>query len=86
MLSVYLPKWLFGSERGVGVPDVAPVAVNEVVVELGCDWHTINDTVLAYGEPLVDDPAEAPLIDHRSPGQHVDDAYRLPQMFNRGEW
>jgi len=29
--------------------------VNEVAVELGCDWHTINDTVLAYGTALVDD-------------------------------
>lgn len=25
--------------------------------ELGCDWHTINDTVIAYGTPLVEDPA-----------------------------
>ncbi len=31
--------------------------VNEVAVELGCDWHTINDTVLAYGTALVDDDA-----------------------------
>jgi transposase len=30
--------------------------VNEVAVELGCDWHTINDTVVAYGEALIDDP------------------------------
>ncbi len=30
--------------------------VNEVAVELGCDWHTVNDTVMAYGGPLVDDP------------------------------
>jgi len=30
--------------------------VNEVAVELGCDWHTINDTVLAYGTALVEDP------------------------------
>jgi transposase len=30
--------------------------VNEVAVELGCDWHTINDAVIAYGTPLVDDP------------------------------
>jgi transposase len=28
--------------------------VNEVAVQLGCDWHTINDTVLAYGTALVD--------------------------------
>ena len=27
-------------------------SVNEVAVELGCDWHTINNTVLAYGTPL----------------------------------
>lgn len=31
--------------------------VNEVALELGCDWHTINDTVLAYGTPLIEDPA-----------------------------
>jgi transposase len=30
--------------------------VNEVALELGCDWHTINDTVIAYGSVLVDDP------------------------------
>lgn len=30
--------------------------VNEVAVELGCDWHTINDTVIAYGSVLVEDP------------------------------
>ena len=29
--------------------------VNEVAVGLGCDWHTINDTVIAYGTALVDD-------------------------------
>ena len=28
--------------------------VNEIPVELGCDWHTINDSVLAYGTALVD--------------------------------
>ena len=31
-------------------------SVNEIAVELGCDWHTINDTVIAYGTPLVDHP------------------------------
>jgi transposase len=30
--------------------------INELAVELGCDWHTINDTVIAYGTALVDDP------------------------------
>src|SRR5437879_6922297 len=28
--------------------------VNEVALELGCDWHTINDAVIAYGTALVD--------------------------------
>ena len=27
-----------------------------VARELDCDWHTINDTVIAYGTPLVEDP------------------------------
>ena len=31
-----------------------PVA--DLARELGCDWHTINDTVIAYGTPLVEDP------------------------------
>lgn len=30
--------------------------VAEVARELGCDWHTINDTVIAYGTPLVEHP------------------------------
>ena len=32
-------------------------SVNEIAVELDCDWHTINDTVTAYGTALLDDPA-----------------------------
>ncbi|HMK63664.1 MAG TPA: ISL3 family transposase [Acidimicrobiales bacterium] len=31
-------------------------SVAEVARELGCDWHTVNDAVLAYGEALVDEP------------------------------
>jgi transposase len=30
--------------------------VSEVAADLGCDWHTVNDAVIAYGEALVDDP------------------------------
>ena len=30
--------------------------VNEVASELDCDWHTVNDAVVAYGTALVDDP------------------------------
>jgi transposase len=29
--------------------------VAEVARQLGCDWHTVNDTVGAHGEALVDD-------------------------------
>jgi transposase len=32
--------------------------VNEVAGDLGCDWHTVNDAVMAYGTPLVEDPEE----------------------------
>ena len=31
-------------------------SVNEVARELGCDWHTVNDAVLAYGSALIDHP------------------------------
>jgi len=30
-------------------------SVNEVATELGCDWHTINDTMVSYGTALIDD-------------------------------
>jgi transposase len=29
--------------------------VKEVASDLGCDWHTVNDAVIAYGTALVDD-------------------------------
>lgn len=28
-------------------------SVNEVAAELGCDWHTVNQAVVAYGEALL---------------------------------
>lgn len=31
--------------------------VSAVAGELGCDWHTVMDAVIAYGTPLVEDPA-----------------------------
>ena len=33
-------------------------SVNEVAHELGCDWHTLNDTVVAYGEALLEADAD----------------------------
>ncbi len=32
-------------------------AVAAVARELGCDWHTVNDAIVAYGALLVDHPA-----------------------------
>ena len=31
--------------------------VSAVAAELGCDWHTVMDAVVAYGIPLIEDPA-----------------------------
>jgi hypothetical protein len=31
-------------------------SVAEVARELGCDWHTVNDTVISYGTAPLDDP------------------------------
>ena len=30
--------------------------VSAVAAELGCDWHTVMDAVVAYGTPLIEDP------------------------------
>lgn len=32
--------------------------VNEVASDLDCDWHTVNDAVIAYGTALIDDDAD----------------------------
>ncbi|MDZ7577636.1 MAG: ISL3 family transposase [Candidatus Nanopelagicales bacterium] len=31
-------------------------SINEIAKELGCDWHTINNAVNAYGTALIDHP------------------------------
>jgi transposase len=31
-------------------------SVNEVATTLGCDWHTVNEAVLAYGTALIEHP------------------------------
>lgn len=56
-------------------------SVNELAVELGCDWHTINDTVIAYDIALVDDP------DRIGPVEAVE-AVGLDEtlMVKRGPW
>ena len=40
--------------------------MNEVANELGCDWHTVNDTVVAYGEALLEADTER-IGDGRAP-------------------
>jgi transposase len=32
-------------------------AVSEVAEDLACDWHTVMDAVVLYGQALIDDPA-----------------------------
>lgn len=31
-------------------------AVSAIAAELGCDWHTVMDAVVAYGTPLAEHP------------------------------
>ena len=38
-------------------------SVSSVAKELDCDWHTINDAVIAYGGPMVDDPSRFGAVD-----------------------
>ena len=37
-------------------------AVSEVAADLGCDWHTVMDAVVVFGEVLVNDPARYGLV------------------------
>jgi transposase len=37
-------------------------SVQEIAEELGCDWHTVNDTLLRYGEALIDDDSRFGLV------------------------
>jgi len=53
-------------------------SVNEVATELGCDWHTVNDAVLAYGEALVDHPGRFGAVEALG----LDEAL----MVRRGPW
>jgi transposase len=38
-------------------------SVQEIAEELGCDWHTVNDTLLRYGEALIDDENRFGLVE-----------------------
>jgi transposase len=38
--------------------------VSEVAAELGCDWHTVNDAVITYGEALLE--ADRKRLNHTS--------------------
>jgi hypothetical protein len=57
-------------------------SVNELAVELGCDRHTINNTVLAYGTPRVEDPSRIGHLDALGLGLGLDET-----LFARlGRW
>jgi transposase len=43
-------KWMTEQVGRCGRP------VSDVAHDLGCDWHTVNDAVLRYGEALLADP------------------------------
>ena len=52
--------------------------VNEVAAELGCDWHTVNTAVRAYGDALLGgrcrpDPDRAGVVPGRSVGSNEKD-------------
>jgi transposase len=47
LLTTRAAKW---ATRQVG----AGRTVSEVAAELACDWHTVNDAVITYGEALLD--------------------------------
>ena len=71
--------------------------VCEPLANWGCDGHAVNDTMLAYGHLLVDDPERiAPIqatgkdqtlstpgqaVPHPAPGDHV----RLPPEIRRAD-
>ena len=62
----------------------------EPMATLGCDWHAVNDTILAHGRLLVDDPERIGPIQATGTGpdavqptrryrtQQVGDHVRLP--------
>ena len=56
-------------------------SVNEVAVELACDWHTVNDTVVAYGTALVDDDPDR-FGEVSALG--LDEVQRIPRSRTRG--
>jgi transposase len=41
--------------------------VNELAVELSCDWHTVNDTMIAYGTALVEEISATAVARHATP-------------------
>jgi transposase len=53
-------------------------SVNEVAKELGCDWHTVNDAVVTYGEAPVDHPRRFGTVE----AVGLDEAL----MVRRGPW
>ncbi len=66
--------------------------VCEPLATWGCDWHAVHDTMLTYGQLLVDDPERiAPIqatgkdqtLFNRVPHPAVGDHVRLPPEIRR---
>jgi transposase len=45
--------------------------VTEAATTLGCDWHTVNDAVIAFGEQLVDDPGRVGNVSSLGLDEHL---------------
>lgn len=45
-------RWVMAQVRRLGR------SVNQLAFELGCDWHTVNDAVVSYGEALLETGVE----------------------------
>ncbi len=58
-------------------------SVQEIADELGCDWHTVNDALLRYGEALVDDDDRFGLVEALGLDETLfvrDGQYRRPRF------
>ena len=58
-------------------------SVSEVARDLGCDWHTVMDAVIAYGAPLIDDPARIGEVAALGLDETL---FRRKGAFNTKEW
>ena len=54
-------------------------AVSEVAADLGCDWHTVMDAVVAHGRALIDDPNRIGISEFWMRQTHPDSSSPCPR-------